>query len=95
MKKEDVPPTYKLAKGYQAMFFSARNRGFDSPREQGWIPLSNCWGYPYVHKGNAINKCVKLQGWRYYSDAVFQVIELHTGKIVWQSENLIELGFNQ
>jgi hypothetical protein len=93
MKKSDIPPTYKLAKGYQAMYYSSKHCDAGT-KNGGWTPLSNGWGYPYTYKGFAINKCKRLQSWRYYTDAVFQVIELSTGEVVWQCENLKELGFN-
>tara|TARA_R110000765_G_scaffold24583_2_gene61481 strand:+ start:8207 stop:8476 length:270 start_codon:yes stop_codon:yes gene_type:complete len=88
MKLSDIPPTYKLTKGYQAMIWCP------SGGAKGWTPLSNSWGYPYTYKGFAINKCKAYQYYNFHKDSFFQVIELSSSEVVWQSPNLIELGFN-
>ena len=89
-KRTKLPPLYHMCKGYQLMvFFNTKNA---YGMGEGWMPLSSTSGHPWTYKGFAINRAKAMGQWGYgYRDAYFQVVELQTGEIVWQSENVKSL----
>ena len=53
---------------------------------EGWTPISSSYGYPYEIRGFAINKCRTLMRHKRFGNiALFCVIDLSNGRIVWQS----------
>jgi len=80
-----------MRKGYQVLVNA--QKGWYSG---GWIPLNSSYGYPYEYKGFAINKCLNIMRCGYMGEkSLFCVIELKTGKTVWQSWNDYEEQANE
>jgi len=81
----NVPPLHILSGGYQLRVHSPTNGYWGN----GWVPINSSDGYPWTIKGFAINKAKKMMNYRgWWGNAYYQVLELETGDIVWQSDNM-------
>tara|TARA_R110000824_G_scaffold148_4_gene539 strand:- start:1926 stop:2270 length:345 start_codon:yes stop_codon:yes gene_type:complete len=83
--------------GYQVLVYSqitSRIKGKPNSQcswAEGWVPINSCYGFPYEVKGFAINKCLNMMRQNIFGDvALFCVVELSGGRIVWQSWNEYE-----
>jgi len=86
--KMKIPPYCKMCKGFQIMAYFPKQKRYWG---DAWVPINSSYGYPYTYKGFAINKAKHILNWNRNADAYMQIIDLQTGGVVWESENMKEV----